>query len=150
MAGDQVGDDLGVGFRAELLAVGLEAPAQLGVVLDDPVEDDVDPVGAVAVRVGVLLGDATVRRPARVGDTGGGRRGGDGDAASVLVAVLDRGAQVDEVADRTNAVDLAVLDHRDPGRVIAAVLELLESGDQQVATRPPPDISDDSTHRGGD
>jgi hypothetical protein len=69
VACDQVGDDLGVGFRAELLPFGLEPGAQLGVVLDDAVEDDVDPVGAVAVRVGVLLGDATVGRPAGVGDT---------------------------------------------------------------------------------
>ena len=45
VAGDQVGDHLGVGFGAELLPFGLEPGAQLGVVLDDPVEDDVDPVG---------------------------------------------------------------------------------------------------------
>ena len=60
----------------------------------------------------------------------------------------DRGAQVGEVADRAHAVDLAVLEHRDAGRVIAAVLELLEPGDQQVAAGAPADVSDDSAHRG--
>ena len=39
---DQVGDDLGVGLGAELVPLGDELAAQLGMVLDDPVEDDVD------------------------------------------------------------------------------------------------------------
>ena len=65
---DQVGDDLGVGLGGEDVALGASSLAQLGVVLDDPVEDDVDVVGAVAVRVGVLLGDAAVRGPAGVGE----------------------------------------------------------------------------------
>ena len=70
VAGDQVGDHLGVGVGGELLALGLQALAQLGVVLDDPVEDDVDLAGAVVVGVRVLLGDAAVGRPAGVGDAG--------------------------------------------------------------------------------
>ena len=67
-----------------------------------------------------------------------------------LVVLGDRRAQVGEVADRAHAVDPAVLDHRDPGRVIAAVLELLEAGDQQVAAGAPADVSDDSAHRKAD
>ena len=39
---DQVGDDLGVGLGAELVPVGEQLATQLGVVLDDAVEDDVD------------------------------------------------------------------------------------------------------------
>ena len=66
---DQVGDDLGVGLGAEDVAVVLEVLAQLGVVLDDAVEDDVDLVVAVAVGMRVLLGDPAVRGPARVGDS---------------------------------------------------------------------------------
>src|SRR4029077_3890793 len=72
VVGDQVGDDLGVGLGGELLALGLQALAQAGVVLDDPVEDDVDAAGAVVVGVGVLLGDAAVGSPAGVGDAGVG------------------------------------------------------------------------------
>ena len=130
-------------------ALGLELASQLGVVLDDPVEDDVDAVGAVAVGVGVLLGDAAVGRPAGVGDAGRGRRGGHGDSAAVR-ALLDGGAQVGEVADRADAVDPAVLDHRDAGRVIATVLELLEAGDQEVAAGASAHVSDDSAHKEGD
>ena len=106
-----------------------------------------DAVAAVAVRVGVLLGDAAVGGPAGVGDAGRRRRRGHRDAAAVLGLLGDRGAQVVEVADRAHAVDLAVVDDRDPGRVIAAVLELLESGDQQVEAGAPADVSDDSAHR---
>jgi hypothetical protein len=39
---DQVGDDLRVGLGAEAMALGLELAPELGMVLDDPVEDDVD------------------------------------------------------------------------------------------------------------
>ena len=50
------------------------------VVLDDAVDDDVDAVGGVEVRVGVRLGDAAVRGPARVADAGRAPVGdGDGD-----------------------------------------------------------------------
>ena len=60
--------------------------------------------------------------------------GGAATATPPSAVVLgDRGAQVGEVADRADAVDPAVLEHRDAGRVIAAVLELLEAGDQEVA-----------------
>ena len=146
VGGDQVGDDLGVGFGGERLALGLEALAQLRVVLDDPVENDVDAIGAVAVGVGVLLGHPAVRRPAGVGDSGGRGLGGDGDPATALVVVGQRRAQVGEVADRSHAVDPAVLDDRDARGVVAAVLELLEPRDQQVAAGATSDVSDDSTH----
>ena len=43
MALDEVHDDLGVGLRAERVAVGDERLLQLAVVLDDPVEDDREP-----------------------------------------------------------------------------------------------------------
>ena len=146
---DQVGDDLRVGLGAEAVALGLQLAPELGVVLDDPVEDDVDLVVAVAVRVGVLLGDPAVGRPSGVGDAGlRGRRLHRHRAAAVLRVLLDRGAQVRQVADRAHAVDLAVRDHRDAGRVIAPVLELLESGNQQVPARSVSYVSDYAAHKG--
>jgi hypothetical protein len=76
-----VGDHLGVGLRCELGAGVEQTALQREVVLDDPVDDDVDAVARVEVRVGVGLGDAAVRRPARVPDAA--RRGADdrGDGA---------------------------------------------------------------------
>ena len=68
---DQVGDDLGVCLGGELVTLTLELRAQLDVVLDDAVQDDVNAAGAVRVRVGVALGRTAVRGPARVPDAGG-------------------------------------------------------------------------------
>ena len=59
---------------------------QRHVVLDDPVDDDVDAVAAVEERVRVLLADAPVRRPARVADAG--RRRPRGDAVAAVRARL--------------------------------------------------------------
>ena len=146
---DQVGDDLGVGLRGELMPLGLQLAPQLRVVLDDPVEDDVDLVLAVAVRMGVLLGDPAVRGPAGVAEPDRRRGRGDRDAAGAVRGVSSTAvAQVREIADRAHAVDLAVRDHRDAGRVIASVLELLQSGDQQVPARSVTHISDDAAHKG--
>jgi hypothetical protein len=52
------------------------------------------------------------------------------------------------MADGTHAGDLAVLDDRDTGRVVATVFQLLEPRDQEVATGARADVSDDSTHEG--
>ena len=66
-------------------AVRQELLLELHVVLDDPVDHDVDAVLGVVVRVGVLLGHAAVRGPARVADAGRRRRGEHGDAAVARV-----------------------------------------------------------------
>ena len=72
---DQVGDDLGVGLGAEPVAVGLELGLELAVVLDDAVEHDREPrVVAAGERVGVVLGDPAVGRPARVAEARRSRR----------------------------------------------------------------------------
>ena len=68
LALDEVRDDLRVGLGDELVALLLELLLQIEVVLDDAVVDDDDLAGAVAVRMGVLLGRPSVRRPARVAD----------------------------------------------------------------------------------
>ena len=61
-----MGDDFGVGLRLEFVAELAQALALLFVVLDDAVVHQRDAVADVRVRVG--LGDAAVRRPARVAD----------------------------------------------------------------------------------
>ena len=64
---DQVRDGLGVGLGREDVALLDEAGAELAVVLDDPVEDDRELLALLGgERVRVRLGDAAVRRPARV------------------------------------------------------------------------------------
>jgi hypothetical protein len=77
---DEVGDDFGVGFGDEDVALGGEFALELEVVFDDAVVDDDDAAGAVAVGVGVFFGGAAVGGPAGVADAvrcrGGGGRGG--------------------------------------------------------------------------
>ena len=111
---EQVDDDFGVGLGGERVAGACEVVAQLHVVLDDPVEDDRQAAGVAArERVRVALGDCAVRRPARVAEA----------VMRVRAVRLDRGDEVVEVADRADVRELAVLAQRDPGRVVAPVLE---------------------------
>ncbi len=74
LARDQLGDHLGVGLRAERYAGPGQAIAQADVVLDDPVDDDVNSPRRVAKRVRILLGDGAVRCPAGMGDADRCRR----------------------------------------------------------------------------
>ena len=68
---DEVGDDFGVGFGDELVALRGEFALEVEVVFDDAVVDDDDAAGAVAVGMGVLFGGAAVGGPARVADAEG-------------------------------------------------------------------------------
>jgi hypothetical protein len=63
-----VGDDFGVGFGEEGVALGDEGRLELEVVFDDAVVDDDEGAGAVAVGVGVFFGGAAVGGPAGVAD----------------------------------------------------------------------------------
>ena len=117
----EVGDDLGVGLRAERMPAGFELVLQLAIVLDDAVEDDRKlPFVAARERMRVVLGHRAVRRPARV--TEPRRR---------MRSIRTRSAlEVREVSDRTHVIESVVFEQRDPGRVVAAELEALEAGDQ--------------------
>ena len=68
-AGDEVGDDLGVGLALELEALLFELFAQLAEVLDDAVVDDRHPVAGVRMRVGLVR--LAVGCPAGMADAGG-------------------------------------------------------------------------------
>ena len=140
VVGDQVGHDLGVGLGAELGALGPEPVAQLGPVLDDAVQHDLEAPGAVGMGMGVGLGHATVGGPARVPDAGG--------AVQVAVGGRHGRPQLLEVAHGVHAADRAVVDQRQPGGVVAAVLEPPETGQQQVAALTGAYVSDDSAHWG--
>src|SRR5581483_9362850 len=133
---DQVRDDLRVGLGAELVPGVLELVLELAVVLDDAVEDDRDAVIAAREGVRVRLADAAVRRPARVPEARRRRR-----------AVVARGAAEErEVADRVHVLEPGSLEQRDPGRVVAAILESFQPSEQELLTGPLADVSDDSAH----
>ncbi len=84
----------------------------------------------------VLLVDCAVGRPARVTET-----------------VIRRGAiraggvlQKLKVAHRAHVFEAAVLAQRDAGGVVTAVLEALETVEQQVLRSPVTDVPDDPAH----
>ena len=56
--------------------------------------------------------------------------------------------QVREVADRADVLEPVVFEERDPGRVVAAELEPLEAGDQQILGGAASDVTDDPAHAG--
>ena len=134
---DQMGDRLGVGLGGQGVAARLESVAQLAEVLDDAVVDDGDLAGAVAVRVRVQVVRASVRRPARVGEPDGGVRGPVGDG----------GLEVDQLAGALLDEQVAGIVHeRDPGRVVATVLEPFEALDEDRTRLPGPGVADDAAH----
>jgi hypothetical protein len=58
-------------------------------------------------------------------------------------------AQLGEVADGTDQLDVVpVVDERQACRVVAAILESFEAGEQQRLARPVADVADDAADRG--
>ena len=135
---EQVRDDLGVRLGAEDVALGDQPLLEHHVVLDDAVEHDREAVVAAGERMRVGLGGAAVGRPARVPDAG---RGGRAVRARDLL-------QHAQVADGAHDLELVAVDQRDAGRVVAAVLEALESADQEGLADARPGIADDAAHGG--
>ena len=135
---DEMGDDLRVGLAEELVTARHELGAQLAVVLDDAVVDDVDPPGAVLVRMRVLDRGAAVRRPSGMADAHRAGRGAlrldlEGEVGD-LVRVLDG-------ADVTGRVD-----DRDAGGVVAAVLEPAQAVEQDWRRGTGAGVADDAAH----
>ncbi len=135
---DEVGDDLGVGFGDELVALGDEGALEGEVVFDDAVVDDDEGAGAVAVGMGVLFGGAAVRGPAGVADAEGAVDGRFGDDV-FEVAEFAGGAAQGEAFGATS--------YGDAGGVVAAVLEAAQAFNDDGDDRLRSDISDNSTHR---
>ena len=92
---------------------------------------------AVAVRVRVDLRGPPVGRPARVADS---RRAGARSAA------LELRDEIRELAGTARDVEVAVRERRDAGRVVAPVLEPLQSLDQDGRRLLRSDVADYSAH----
>ena len=134
---DQVREGLRVGVGAEHVPARLEAVAQLAEVLDDAVVDHGDGAGAVDVRVGVQVVRAAVRRPARVGEPD----------PRVRRPVQERRRKVGQLPRPLLDEELARLgDERDPGRVVAAILQAPEPLEENGSRRPGTRVPNDAAH----
>ena len=133
---DAVRDDLGIGLRGKAVTQPLKIGAQLVVVLDDAVVDDRKPV-AGDMRMGIPLARHAVCGPARVCNT---------DVA-VRRRLLEGFLQHFHLADGSQALQvLRAIQHRDAGRVIAAIFEPAQTFHQDGDDIAFGDRSDDSAH----
>ena len=136
---DEVGHDLGVGLAEELVSARHQLGAQLAIVLDDAVVDDVNAAGAILVRMRVLERRTSVRRPARVSDADGAGRGS---------LRLDLAGEVSDLVGVLDGGDIAVgVDDRDPGRVVAPILETPQAVEQDRCRGTRAGVADDAAHR---
>ena len=136
---DEVGDDFGIGFGDELVALGGEFALEVEVVFDDAVVDDDDAAGAVAMGMGIFFGGAAVGGPAGVADAEGAV---EGMLAQNFFEIAQlAGGAADFEQGCVGAAD------GDAGGVVAAVFEaaqaLNDDGDDLLTA----DVADDSAHR---
>ena len=131
-----VRNDLGIGLRGKVVAQARQLLAQLFVILDDAVVDDGEPI-ARDMRMRIALAGNSVCRPASVRnpDLAGGR------------SLLERVVEHLHLANGAQARQMArAVQHRDAGRIVAAILEppqaLHQNGDDIAFG----DRSDNSTH----
>ena len=135
---DQVGDDLGIGFGDELVALGGELALEFEVVFDDAVVDDDDAAGAVAMGMGVFFGGTAVRGPAGVADA---ESAVEGMFAQHFFEVAQlAGGAADFEQRGVGSAD------GDAGRVIAAVFETAQAFNDDWNNFLTADITDDSAH----
>ena len=133
----QVRDDLGVGLGDQLVAVVLEARAQVVEVLDDAVVHDRHPPGRAGGRVGVDVVGRTVGGPAGVPDAG--RRGRQRVGVDDLL-------EVGQLARLLAGHQGAAVDQGDAGRVVAAVLQAPQPLDDDQLGGALPDVPHDPAH----
>ncbi len=135
LAGDEMGDDLGIRLALELAPIGDELVAKRLEVLDDAVVDDGDRPDDV--RMSIVDGGSAVGGPAGVGDA---------DRSAQRLARQLAG-QVFEFSFRSTARQLAMVDGADAGAIVAAIFEALEAVEQPLRDQRFPDNRNDPAHR---
>ena len=123
---------LGVGLGDKFKAERRKRAPELLIIFDDSVVNDGQMPADVGMAVG--LGRLTVRGPPRMPDT---RAAGKS---------LCRAAESLHPADAPANLHPAAVQQRDPGRIVAAVLQQREALEQNAASRLAADISDNPAH----
>ena len=134
---DQMHDHFGVGIRHKDRALCDQFFFQFAVVFHDAVMHHDHIAVHAHVGVGVTRAGFAVRGPARVADA-------DLAADGVL---FKEAHQVIELAYIAQQGDVRVLDHRQPGGVIAPVFKALETGQHDRGGVLRADVTNDSTHK---
>ena len=114
---NEVGDDLGVGFRGEVVAAIQEVLLKLEIVLDDAVVDDGEVLVAAGVGMAVGVGGVAVGGPAGVSQAG------------IALGNLHQGigGEAHHLADGLAELEVAVfVADGDAGAIVSAVLQPLQ------------------------
>ena len=133
---DEVCEHFGVGFGLEPVTFCFESALQNGVVLDDAVVDQRDAPATIHVRVRIHVIGFAVRRPARVCDA----------ARTLEVVPFESILEFLELALRLHDLDVPVRQDGDARRVVSAVLEPLQSLDEDPQAGTVAHIADDAAH----
>ena len=134
LGADELGHDLRVGLALEAHAAGLQLGLQLAEILDDAVMDDGQPRRGMGVGIGLV-------RPAMGGPAGMADADGAGQR---LVAQPE--FEVGELALGAAAIQPAIGQGGDAGRIVAAIFEAAQGFDHLSRHRLMPDDANDSTH----
>src|SRR5256886_6365840 len=134
---DQVRQRFGVGLRREAMTGSLEPGAQDVRVLDDPVVNQGQRAVTVGVRMRVTLRRSPMRRPARVADA----------TAAVHRRLRQKAPQARDASRKLAGLEAATVQNRDPGGVVAAILEPARALHQNRRRFSRPNVPNDSAHR---
>ena len=131
---NQKSGDLGIGLGGKLVTLGDQLLAQGAKILDDAIVHNRQTRAGVGVGVGLVR--LAMRRPARVADADrpGKRR------------LVELGFEVLELALGAHAAQAAVLQRRNSGRIIDAILQPPQRRQNVRRDRLDPKNADDSAH----
>ena len=134
----QMGDDLGIGFGAELVAFFDELALQGEIVLDNAVMHDHDAAGAVAMGMSILFAGAAVRGPAGVANAIGAVEGLCADDFLQVPQLAFRAADLESVA---------VAGYGDSGGIVSAIFQPSQAINDDRDDLLFANVADDATHK---
>jgi hypothetical protein len=134
---DEMGENLGVGFRFELVAFGGKFVAEVVVVLNDPIVDDPDTAGLIEMGVRIFIGWKTVRGPTSVTYS---------DSSSDGIFLVQRSKALRNITLSLADSDFAILHDCDPGAVVAAILKATKAFNDDGRGLLIPDVAENSAH----
>ncbi len=135
---NEMRNDLGVSFGMKLVTDRLQTFLKRQIVFDNSVVNDDYLARLIAVRMGILLGRTSVRRPTRM--------------ANAIVAIEriqpNSFLEIPQLAlSPPQAQIMLVINDSDPRRIVSAILQLPQTVNDQRHNLFISNVSDNSTHK---
>ena len=132
-----MGRHLGVGLRSKGVAFADQPRPQIGVILDDAVVNECKRTAAILMRVRILIGRSPVSGPPGVPEPG---------AALGQRILVEHDFKVRQRAGLAPYVHQPAVQNCDACRVVAAVFESPQTGEDDVTSRLWSDVGHDAAH----